>query len=213
LHIVAHPAATYVGILLAAGRGTRFDPAGHQDKLRQTVVGGGGVAVSAARSLLRCLPQVIAVVRPGADDLANELRVVGCTVVISHESSEGMAHSLTNALRASIDASGWVIALGDMPWIKPSTISALVNALSEGAAIATPVFKSRRGNPIAFSRKYLNNLLALTGDEGARRLLRKFPVVEVDVDDAGVILDIDTPSDLMLPKGSAAHTPPPDLPR
>ena len=191
---------TYVGILLAGGSGTRFDPTGRQNKLRQILAGGEGVAVSTARLLLATLSEVIAVVGPNSDDLAQELRQAGCKVTISYESSKGMAHSLTNALRESIDASGWVIALADMPWIKSSTVSALAKALNDGAAIAAPVFKGRRGNPVAFSRTYLADLLALTGDEGAKRLLQRFPVLEIDVDDSGVILDIDTPSDLVLPK-------------
>jgi molybdenum cofactor cytidylyltransferase len=83
-----------------------------------------------------------------------------------------------------------------MPHVQPATISALIDAIKSGADIAAPTYMGRRGNPVAFSRKHLPDLLRLGGDEGARSLLRAFPVSEVAVDDAGIRQDIDTATDL-----------------
>ena len=111
---------------------------------------------------------------------------------------EGLANSLVHALQhSSPDCSGWVIALADMPFVQPDTIVAIVQALNSGAGIVVPTFLGTRGNPVGFSREYLPQLLALRGDQGARSLLKTFPVTEVAVIDAGVLKDIDVPADLL----------------
>jgi len=109
----------WVGILLAAGKGVRFDPSGTQNKLMQTMPSGDAVAVASARVLLSVVPLVMAVVRPGADSLAAALREVGCRVVVCPNADQGMGASLVFVLSQVRDASGWVIALADMPYVKP----------------------------------------------------------------------------------------------
>ncbi|MBC7502404.1 MAG: nucleotidyltransferase family protein [Herminiimonas sp.] len=184
------------GILLAAGRGARFDPSGERNKLLQTLPDGHAVAVAAASSLLVMLPSVVAVVRPGADALAAQLQQAGCEVTVCIDAEQGMAASLVHGLRCARESSGWLIALADMPSVTPSTIASLIDAIDNGADIAVPVYRGKRGNPVAFSRVHLARLLALGGDEGARALLKSFPVTEVQVDDPGIRYDIDTESDL-----------------
>jgi molybdenum cofactor cytidylyltransferase len=185
-----------VGILLAAGRGVRFDPSGAQNKLMQTLPDGERVAITAARTLLSTVPQVLAVVRPGADLLTTALREIGCTVVECPDADLGMGASLVFALSQTRDASGWLIALADMPYVKARTMHAVVDALLRDADIAVPIYQGRRGNPVGFSRKHFPGLLALGGDQGARSLLKSHAVTEIAVDDAGVLRDIDTAEDL-----------------
>ncbi len=188
---------TPVGILLAAGRGRRFDPSGVRNKLLQPLAGGEPVVVASARTLMAVLPHVIAVVAPGDDGVAQALRALGCDVTVCPDAHEGMGASLAHAVRHSQPAAqSWLIALGDMPRVRASTISALVDALAGGAAIAAPVSGGRRGNPVAFGAACLADLLALGGDEGARRILKLRPVTEVAVDDPGIFQDIDQPADL-----------------
>ncbi len=188
---------TPAGILLAAGRGRRFDPSGTLNKLMQPLAGGEPVVVASARAMLAVLPKVIAVVAPDDGGAADALRALGCDVTICPDADQGMAHSLVHALRYSLPAAqAWLVALGDMPRVRESTIRALADALAGGALIAAPVHGGRRGNPVAFSAPCLPELLALRGDEGARHLLKRHPVVEVDVDDTGIFHDIDQPSDL-----------------
>lgn len=189
-------AGQYVGILLAAGKGARFDASGAQDKLLQVLPSGDTVIVAAAKNLLAVLPNVLAVVRPGADTLAAQLRAQGCTVSISPHAEQGMGASLAHAVSLVPEAAGWLIALADMPRVQASTIDALLQSLAGGADIAAPFYQGRRGNPVAFGRRHLSRLLRSTGDQGARALLQEFLVCEVVVDDAGVCLDIDTLADL-----------------
>jgi molybdenum cofactor cytidylyltransferase len=188
---------TPVGILLAAGRGRRFDPSGSRNKLLERLPDGELVVAASARKLLAVLSRVIAVVPPDDGGVADALRALGCEVTVCLDADTGMAASLVHALRHSLPtATGWLVVLGDMPFVRPQTIHALSGALGNGAGIAVPVMDGRRGNPVAFGALHLPALLALHGDQGARGILKSQPVTEVAVDDPGIFRDIDTSADL-----------------
>ncbi len=182
----------YTGILLAAGRGRRFDATGIRDKLLQRLASGETVAAQSAKAMRAVLPVVVAVVRPDADLMRVRLTDLGCDVVACPVADEGMGASLACAVSHARDAAGWVIGLADMPYVQPATFRAVLDALRMGADIAVPLYRGRRGNPAGFSRKYLADLVAMSGDQGARRLLCSFPVTEVAVEDPGIHVDIDT---------------------
>jgi molybdenum cofactor cytidylyltransferase len=192
-----HTPLPYYAILLAAGSGSRFDPLGHQNKLLQPLDDGCSVAVTSAANLLAIMPHVLAVVRPGAKELQAELKAIGCEVTTCEQAGDGMGASLAHAIAKVSAAPGWIIALADMPYVKPSTIRTLLDALHGGADIVAPCHDDRRGNPVGFSHFYLPQLLALSGDEGARRLLQTLPVRLVKVNDPGIHSDIDRPQDLL----------------
>ena len=192
--------AAPVGILLAAGRGSRFDPTGTQNKLLARLPDGAAVVEASARNLLAVLPRVIAVV-PAEGEVAAILRSLGCDVTVCADAGQGMAASLVHALRHSLPAAqSWVVALGDMPFVRPATIRALCDALGGGAGIAAPAMQGRRGNPVGFDGSYLQELLALEGDQGARRVLMAHPVTQVEVNDPGIFDDIDSAEDLRRPR-------------
>lgn len=192
--------STLTGILLAAGRGRRFDPAGVRNKLLQRLPGGDFVVVASARTLLAVLPRVVAVVPPSDGGVADALRALGCTVTVCADADSGMGLSLAHAIRhaplPAQGAGGWLVALGDMPFVAEATLQALVRAIGDGAGIAAPLFDGRRGNPVAFGASHHAALLALDGDQGARRLLASSPVTTVAVPDPGILRDIDTQGDL-----------------
>ncbi|MCG2586744.1 NTP transferase domain-containing protein [Massilia sp. TS11] len=200
-----------VGILLAAGRGRRFDPSGARNKLLQPLPGGECVAAASARTLLTVLPRVLAVVRSD-DDLAARLRALGCEIVLCPQADNGMAASLVQGIRASADAASWLIALADMPLVRPDTVRALSAALAAGASIAVPEYAGRRGNPVGFQHHHLTALLALAGDRGARALVASADTRAVAVDDPGIHADIDTPTSLTL-AATASPTPTHEDPR
>lgn len=189
-------ASLATGLLLAAGRGTRFDPLGQQNKLLAPLADGTPVARAAAHTMLTVLPRVIAVVRPGAETLAHLLNETGCEVVFAIDAERGMGASLAAGVHASADADGWVVALADMPWILPATVEAVARKLGEGAPIVTPVYEGRRGHPVGFGAVHGGALAALDGDTGARALLASPGLTTIAVDDPGVLADIDTPEDL-----------------
>ena len=189
------------GILLAAGQGSRFGG----DKLLHRLPGGEVMALASARHLASALPAVLAVVRPEHSALRALLEEAGIPVIIAPDAERGMGHSLAAGVAASAQASGWVIALADMPYVQRSTIAAIADGLLAGHEIVAPAYHGRRGNPVGISAKHREALLALEGDAGARHLLqaRRELVHLIEVGDPGVIHDIDTPQDLAR-QGSAA---------
>lgn len=189
-------ASSATALLLAAGRGTRFDPSGLHSKLLAPLADGTPVACAAARALLTILPHVTAVVRPGAEALAHALNDAGCDVVFAPEAERGMGASLAAGIRATYEAEGWIVALADMPWIAPATIEQIARRIDGGASIVAPVYRGRRGHPVGFGAMHRDKLSSLDGDIGARALLEVADVTTIDVEDAGVLADIDTYADL-----------------
>ncbi len=184
-----------VGILLAAGQGRRFG----SDKLVHTLADGQPMAVASASRLLPACDQVVAVWRPGGELLADRLAGIGCRTLCCPESAMGMGHSLAAAVRATPEADGWILALADMPFIDIETHIRVGQAMRDGADIVTVTYRGRRGHPVGFSSVHRDALSALTGDQGARGLIAASGsrVLKLDVFDAGVLQDIDTPEDLL----------------
>ena len=162
----------------------------------------------AAHSLLPWLEtfgDVTVIVRPGAETFCSAiemalgqiksapLRWIECA-----DAAQGMASSLVCGVRANRDAAGWLIGLADMPAVPKVAIAGVHNALLDGAALAAPSRAGRRGHPVGFASRYYDELLALHGDNGARRLLERdrSDVVDIKIDDAGIFADIDVPGDL-----------------
>jgi molybdenum cofactor cytidylyltransferase len=182
------------GILLAAGASRRFGGG----KLLAPLPDGTPVGVAACRAMRAALPEVVAVVRPGDDTLAELLRREGVRVVACERADEGMGASLACGVGASAAAAGWVVHLADMPWVRPSTVRAIADAIAGGASLAAPVHRGERGHPVGFAASHHDVLCALGGDEGARAILARSgaELARVDVDDAGALRDVDRPADL-----------------
>jgi molybdenum cofactor cytidylyltransferase len=193
--VSGRPARSLVtGILLAAGSGSRFGGG----KLLHPLADGTPIGVAALRNLRQALSRVVVVVRPGDAALAACFAREGVPVIECAEATEGMGHSLAAAVRAEAHAAGWVVALGDMPRVAAHSIEAVIAALETGARIAVPMYHGKRGHPVGFSASCREDLLALRGDAGARSVLQRYTaeVVAVEVDDPGILQDVDTAADL-----------------
>lgn len=184
-----------MAILLAAGAGSRFGGG----KLLHALEDGSAIAAHAARNLIAAGLDVTAVVRPGDFPLAELLEQEGCSVTVCPDAAQGMGVSLAHGVRMTRDAAGWVVALADMPRIRPETIARVVQALMAGADIVAPAYQGDRGHPVAFSRKFQQELQLLIGDSGARAIVQRNQAMVklVDGDDPGVLLDIDRREDLL----------------
>ncbi|AZE90788.1 nucleotidyltransferase family protein [Pseudomonas orientalis] len=184
-------------IILAAGRSSRFRAVTGQDKLLASCVGRDGVTRSVLDHVLVNLPPSVGrrlVVT--AYDQAEIIRLAqtcGCQVLTL--SSTGMADSIAQAVAASSDAEGWLIVLGDMPFILTSTIESVVAGLTVDT-IRVPVHTEKYGHPVAFGRGCAQALMELSGDGGARPLFAAFQVTPVNVIDPGVLWDVDVPTGL-----------------
>jgi molybdenum cofactor cytidylyltransferase len=189
-------ASLATGVLLAAGYGSRFDPDGLHNKLLARMPDGGIVAHEAAHRLLLVVSHVLAVVRPGSEALARMLNDAGCDVVFSSDAERGMGASLAAGIEASADSEGWIVALADMPRIAVATVEAVARTLDGGASIVVPFYQGQRGHPVGFGPEHRDALMRLDGDTGARALLSAHQVARLDVDDPGILRDVDTPEDL-----------------
>lgn len=182
------------GVLLAAGRATRFGG----PKLLQRLDSGLTIAEQATQRLLLATPDALAVIRPDDAALRDVLAATGIEILECPASARGMGASLSCAIRARAGASGWVIALADMPWIQAATVYAVAQQLRCGAPLVVPVYQGRRGHPVGFSAEFQQQLMRLDGDVGARQILsaQGARVFFVETTDPGVIADVDTPADL-----------------
>jgi len=187
-----------VGVLLAAGRGERFGGGKLLVPLPAGPNAGVALGVAACRNLRAAVGEVIAVVRPGAPSLAASLVREGARVVVAANADDGMGASLAAGVAVAGGADGFIVALADMPWVTPATIRAVVEALRSGASIAAPRYHGRRGHPVGFAAAHRAELVALAGDQGARAIVEAnaSSVTFVDVDDTGVLADVDVPGDL-----------------
>jgi molybdenum cofactor cytidylyltransferase len=189
------PRLPIVGILLAAGASRRFGA----DKLGQALPEGLTVAARACRVLRAGTDGVLAVVRPGNEDLAERLRAAGAEVLFCPQAERGMGASLAFGVRALPEnAAGCLVALADMPWIEPATVRAVTEALRLGALLAAPCHRGARGHPVGFSSALRGELSKLDGEEGARSVIQahRGELQRIDVEDAGIARDIDRPEDI-----------------
>lgn len=172
-----------VVIVLAAGRGERFRAAGGRTgKLEAPLAG---------RTVLDHVRQAVAdsglpsyLVRPEH---------------LAHLTLPGMGDSIAAGVTATAGACGWLILPGDLPLIQAHTLRQVAQALMalpDGQPTVQPRFQGQRGHPVGFRAPCEAALRTLQGDEGARSVLREYPPAWLDVDDEGVVWDVDTPDRL-----------------
>ena len=188
-------------IVLAAGQGDRFrQVAGaDKDKLLADCTGRDGAVRSVIEQVLVSLPAslekrvlVTTADRPQVIRLA---KAYGVEVVLIE--STGMGDSIAAGVSACSQLDGWLIVLGDMPFILPSGIAQVVAGIADDS-VSVPVHQGEYGHPVGFGRNFRPGLMALSGDHGARPLFTQGRVREVTVDDPGVLWDVDVPESLIF---------------
>ncbi len=183
-------------IVLAAGRSSRMAP---RNKLLERLDGEAIVALVARTAIASDAKPVVVVTGFEAERVAAALRGLNLTIVHNGAFAEGLSTSLKTGLKAlPPNCDGALILLGDMPKIDSSALDALVAAFATRDSICVPVHEGQRGNPILWGASYFPEMLAITGDVGAKRLIARHAdrVIEVPVASPGIFADVDTPSDL-----------------
>ncbi len=184
--------AAISAIILAAGRSQRFG----RDK-RLELIDAMPMFLLTALKLKAVVADTLVVLGP--QDMVHQrlLRDHGLDFAACPDARHGMGRSLAYGVAQRPDASGWFIMPADMPFIQEATLQSLARA-SRRYDLAAPVCGGHRGHPVWFGRRYYQSLCALVADQGARSILMGAPVAlhQVQVDDTGCLLDIDTPQDL-----------------
>jgi len=186
---------TISAILLAAGSGSRFGGG----KLLAKLPDGTPIGIASWRNLARAVSRCVVVVRAGDSVLHDMLTSEGAQVVECGDADLGMSRSLIAGILAAGEVDGWVIALGDMPYIKPETITKVAGAIGAEALVVLPTYHGKRGHPVAISARLRDELLEVRGDEGARAVIKRHTddslLIPCD-DDPGILRDIDTRADI-----------------
>lgn len=184
-------------VVLAAGLGSRFRGTSH--KLAQPLGASTVFGCTLANALATNLPLVVVTTEPLAPIARGHVasRDVVLLPMVGSTTDEplGMGFSIATGVAARPDASGWLVLPADMPHVTSDTILEVARRLADHPVVYAQ-HHGRRGHPVAFSAELFTELATLTGDEGARRLVARYPAHGVDVKDAGVLLDVDTQSDL-----------------
>jgi molybdenum cofactor cytidylyltransferase len=184
-------------IVLAAGRGSRFR--GLQHKLEQSLGGSSVLGSTLSNALGTGLPVLVVTTEPLAELVGSHVATRDIVVLpaVGSVASQalGMGYSIAAGVAARSDASGWIMLPADMPMVQPGTLLAVAHEL-ESHPIAYAQYRGRRGHPVGFAAELYSELVMLSGDEGARRLVARYPSQAVEADDPGVLLDVDTEDDL-----------------
>ena len=185
-------------IVLAAGLSKRFGA----PKMRQSLSDGQPMVIASIARYAEVFQQIFVVVNEADHQLQSLLEShstdLPVVIVRSTNSAQGMSQSLIAGIQGAEGASGWMIALGDMPYLQTATIDKL-RALSCAGNIVIPRCHGRVGNPVVFGADFKSELLTLSGDQGGKPVTRNNvdQVIYLDVNDEGVLQDIDYPSAIL----------------
>jgi molybdenum cofactor cytidylyltransferase len=198
-----------LAIVLAAGGSQRFG----QPKLAlpwgDTTLLGHAVRVTRASQA----DQVLVVLGDAAAQLRRSITDPAVQVVVNREWAAGLSTSVRVALEAA--GSGWsavVFMLADQPGVTPAVIDALITRHQRTLApIVVPTYKGQRGNPALFDRRLRDRLSELKGDRGGQALFDEYSdeIEWVEVDELGILEDIDTPADYDRLRNLLARDPSP----
>jgi molybdenum cofactor cytidylyltransferase len=185
-------------VVLAAGRSTRM---GGSNKLLADIEGAPLVRRVAEAALAANPAEIVVVTGHERENVEAALAGLPVRFVHNVRYADGISTSIKAGLGALGEgAQGALVCLGDMPGLAPELIQRLAAAFApdKGKDIVIPVRGGRRGNPVLIGQRHFAAIKKLTGDVGARALIRARPeaVTELEVGDDGAFVDLDTPEAL-----------------
>lgn len=189
------PGADCAAIVLAAGASTRMAP--HHKLLVRDATGRTMIQRTVANVVASGARPIIVVTGARDAEVRAALAAEPVTFVHAEGHAEGIAASLRRGIRAvPAGTRAALVVLGDMPLVPGRLLDRLMAAFSpgDGRSIVVPVFKGQAGNPILWDTAFFPEMLTLTGDQGARRLLSRHAevVAKIDVAEDGILRDFDT---------------------
>jgi molybdenum cofactor cytidylyltransferase len=181
-------------IVLAAGQATRFGRCKQVLRLGdKTILDHVLDSVRASR-----IEDMVVVLGAHADEIREKVRITE-RIVTNDDFASGMSTSIQAGLRAlPPDAEAALIVLGDQPFVTPPTIDLLIEEYRRSRpGVVIPAYHGFRGNPVLVDRSLFAEMLSIRGDIGCRAIFGEHAqsIVQVPVDDRGVLVDIDTKED------------------
>jgi molybdenum cofactor cytidylyltransferase len=181
-------------IVLAAGLSRRM---GNQNKLLVNIKGAPMISRTLDAITNAGIDHIYVVTGFEQDAVQKALAKHSVKFVHNPAYEKGLGTSLAVGAKAlSKDTAAAFVILGDMPYIKSQTLAALKEACQPNIdnMIVVPCWRGKRGNPVLFHHRFFASLASINGDHGARDIITDNPqhVVEVDVDDPGISIDLDT---------------------
>jgi molybdenum cofactor cytidylyltransferase len=196
-----HSRPTVVGIVPAAGRGSRFaeaDPTALPKMLAP--VDGVPMVRRTVESLVNGgVDHCVVVVSPhGSADVTQTLHGLPVTLVVNPDPSRGMFSSVQCGVTSTDESDLCVLLPGDVPFVQSSTIAAVIAAAAGGEHTVTPSLDGHRGHPVACSSVLRARIVAAAADSRLDHLMEQDTVRTVTVTDAGVRHDVDRPAQRTL---------------
>lgn len=188
-------------VILAAGQGSRFK--GAQHKLEQPLAGTTVLGSTLRAAVESRLPVLLVTTAPFVTAASKVLAMRDIVVLSAAEARRGMGHSIAVGVAERASSAAWLMLPGDMPLVRPGSLRAVAAAL-ERHPVVYAQHHGRRGHPVGFAAELYSELVLLDGDEGARRIVARYPVHGEEVDDPGVLVDVDTQEDLASVQAAAA---------
>jgi molybdenum cofactor cytidylyltransferase len=198
------PTSSSTIVVLAAGAGRRFH--GTEHKLQQPLGHASVLATTLRHAIESRMPVLVVTTERLAALVVGIVATRDVLVLSDADTRRGIGHSIAAGVAERASAPGWVALPGDMPVVKPSTLRAVAAALAEHP-VACAQYRGRRGYPVGFGAELYSELVMLTGDDGVRRLIARYPAHGEEVDDPGVLVDVDTVADLEALRGQSALLP------
>ena len=183
------------GVILAAGQGKRL---GH---VKPLLANEHATLLELVVKQFRAakLDELVVVLGHEARQIVGRISLNGIKIVINNEHRAGMSSSIQRGLAyVSSRYQAVMIGMGDMPLVTTSTINTLVAEFKKGKkGIVVPAHNGRRGHPVIIHLKYLEALLELRGDVGAKAILDAHAddVREIVLDTDEILMDVDTRED------------------
>lgn len=186
-------------IVLAAGQGSRYRQYSDEDKLLAgctSAVDAPPVLAATLRAVAGIGDRLLVVTREDNASLVawleREAHAFGAQTLVVR--SNGLGHSLAQAVSRCPTRRGWLVALGDMPYLQRDTLERIAAAI-QPQRLVVPVYRGQRGHPRGIGADFGALLRVLTGERGAQALFDGPSVIEIEVDDPAVLQDIDRPED------------------
>jgi molybdenum cofactor cytidylyltransferase len=198
-------APTIAAVVLAAGRSRRMAP--HNKLLVTDRTGKTMIARVVDNVLSSNARPILVVTGHQAEQVEHVLGGRPVRYVHAPDYAEGLAASLKAGIAAvPADCAAALVCLGDMPLVNGRMIDRLLSTYDpqEGRLIVLPTYRGKQGNPMVWDRRFFPEILAISGDSGARFLVGRHAeaVAEVEMADDAVLRDFDTTESLAtLPRG------------